>query len=71
MNREQMAHEMKVHIIRKYHSQANAAAHWKVSGAMVSKVVNAKIDPPGYMLADAGFERVDLEPVYRKIKKEK
>lgn len=71
MNRDEMAHEMKVHVIRKYRSQAAAAAHWKVSAAMVSKVVTGKIDPPGYMLADAGLERVEPEPFYRKIKKEK
>lgn len=71
MNKQDMAHELRVHIIRNYGSQAAAAAKWGVSEATVSKVINCKVDPTAQMLADAGFECVQPAPFYRKVKKEK
>lgn len=50
--------ELRVHIARKYKTQAAAAQAWGVSGAFVSGVLNGRKSPTSVMLEDAGFVAV-------------
>lgn len=48
---------VRIHIIRTYGKQKNAAEKWGVSQAYVTKVVNEKSPPPAWLLEEMGLER--------------
>lgn len=64
-----IAPELRAHIARKYKTQKEAAAAWKVSEAFVSSVLSGHKRPNAVMLEDAGFMMVESKPYYVKIKK--
>jgi predicted transcriptional regulator len=67
----EMQIEMRVLIARKYRTQRVAAKVWGCSQAMVSAVLEGRKLPTESMLEDAGYQRIDPEPYFVKMKKEK
>lgn len=59
--------ELRVHIARKYKTQAKAAEAWNVSAAMVSGVMTGVKPPTESMLEDAGFRRVKAPAIYERV----
>lgn len=68
MNQAEFCKELRVHIVRKHKTQAEAAKHWGVSGSLVSKVVKGKQAPSLAMLDDMGLKCVEYSPEYVKVK---
>lgn len=48
---------IRIHIVRTYGKQKNAAQKWGVSQAYVSKLVNEESPPPTWLLEEMGLER--------------
>jgi hypothetical protein len=71
MKQEEMTRALRVHIVSKHGTQGEAAKHWGVSEAMLSRVINSKVVPPEPILADLGLELVQAQPTYKRVKKEK
>lgn len=60
--------ELRAHVARKYGKQHRAAVAWGVSGAYVSRVLSGLAPPTETMLSDAGYERIQPEAHYRKVR---
>jgi len=59
--------ELRVHIARKYKTQAAAAKQWGCSSAFVSGVLRGNKVPNEKMLADAGFKKLPAAARYVKV----
>ena len=51
-----IAERMRMHFRKKYGTQAKAAAHFGVSGTMISFISTGRAKPTAVMLEDAGIK---------------
>lgn len=69
MEKEELGHKLRVHIVSKYRTQSEAAKHWGVSDAYVSRIIRGHSEPTDVMLEEIGLKRVESKHNYVKVRK--
>jgi predicted transcriptional regulator len=69
MEKQELLHKLRVHIVDKYKTQKKAADHWGFSSTYISRILNGHNEPTEAMLSEMGLKRVQSARSYAKVRK--